>query len=367
MKLRERLSIIEGKNILVTGHTGFKGSWLCQWLLMLGANVSGYSLGNDNYESNFALCGIEKEINHITADVRDPVCLSKAFRFCRPDAVLHLAAQPIVRKAYADPRYTYEVNVMGTLNVLEQIRESESCCTGIIITSDKCYENKEWVWGYRETDRLGGTDIYSSSKGCAELLVHAYCHSYPDAFGAAGKRLVTARAGNVLGGGDWGDSRILPDCIRSLRSGGEIVLRNPEAIRPWQHVLEPLSGYLLLLADSLRGQDRSGAWNFGPGFDNVITVEKLVQKVIAAWGNGVYRCEKTPGMPESTLLNLNTCKARYHLQWSPIWDIDTTVNETVRWYRHLNHADKNSAGEDIRALCMEQIEKYTNGFDSFGH
>ncbi len=357
MSISERFSILHGKNILVTGHTGFKGSWLCLWLCALGANVIGYSLENNHPEGNFSLCGLKERMTHIVADIRDPLCLRKAFHCFRPDAVIHLAAQPIVRNAFADPRYTYDVNVMGTLNVLEQLRESESCQAGIFITSDKCYDNKEWIWGYRETDRLGGADIYSSSKGCAELLIHSYRHSYPADFGPGGKRLITARAGNVLGGGDWGDYRILPDCIRALRNGEKIVLRNPIAIRPWQHVLEPLSGYLLLLSGALSHDEVcTGAWNFGPDFDNVASVEKLVQKVIEAWGGGSYTCKKANGLPESELLNLDNCKARYYLGWIPVWDIDTTVRKTIAWY-------KNSANTDIVALCEHQIKEYCEKCD----
>lgn len=349
-----RFKAIKGRNILVTGHTGFKGSWLCLWLCRLGANVTGYSLENENPLSNFALTGLKHRMTHIIGDIRDRDSLKKAFEIARPDAVLHLAAQPLVREAITEPHYTYDVNVMGTLNVLEQIKACDTCEAGIIITSDKCYDNKEWVWGYRENDRLGGSDIYSSSKGCAEILVNAYRHSFPAHIGPGGKLLVTARAGNVLGGGDWADFRIVPDCIRALRAGKTIALRNPQAVRPWQHVLEPLSGYLMLLDKALKKDESiAGGWNFGPDYDNAITVEQLVQKVIDAWGGGDYVCEKSGDNIESNMLNLDTCKARRYLGWSPVWAIGNTIAKTISWY-------KNSAESDTAALCLCQINEYMN-------
>ncbi len=352
---KKRFGVINGKNILVTGHTGFKGSWLCLWLCQLGANITGFSLDNNDPRSNFILTGLKDRITHIIGDIRDTDNLTRAFEVARPDAVLHLAAQPIVRHAFADPHYTYDVNVMGTLNVLEQIKACDTCGSGLIITSDKCYDNKEWVWGYREIDRLGGSDIYSSSKGCAEILVNAYRHSFPAHFGSGRKLLATARAGNVIGGGDWGDFRIVPDCIRALSASKPIVLRYPQAVRPWQHVLEPLSGYLMLLKKALeKNESIVGGWNFGPDSENAITVEQLVRKVINAWGGGEYTCEDSDIMPESNLLSLNTCKARRYLGWVPVWDIDTSIDKTVAWY-------KNSADADVAALCLDQINDYMKG------
>jgi CDP-glucose 4,6-dehydratase len=314
--------------------------------------VTGYSLDNDDPNSNFVLTGLKDRMTHIIGDIRDTDSLKKAFEVARPDAVLHLAAQPIVKHAFTDPRYTYDVNVMGTLNVLEQIKASDTCGAGIIITSDKCYDNVEWVWGYRENDRLGGNDIYSSSKGCAEIVVNAYRHSFPAHFGHGGKILTTARAGNVIGGGDWGDYRIVPDCIRALSAGKAIVLRHPQAVRPWQHVLEPLFGYLMLLQRALeKDESIASGWNFGPHPDSAITVEQLVCKVIDAWCGGEYTCEKPDGTPEANMLSLDTCKARRYLGWTPVWDIDTAVDKTVSWY-------KNSADTDVAALCLSQIEAY---------
>lgn len=346
------LSVIQGKNILVTGHTGFKGAWLCIWLSMLGANVTGFSLDDAHPQGVFALTGLSRRLQHLTGDIRDSAALKRAFEQARPDAVLHLAAQPIVYHAIADPLHTFDVNVMGTLNMLECFRASDICQAAIVITSDKCYENKEWVYGYRETDRLGGKDIYSASKGCAELLVHAYRHSYPAAFKDGTKLLVTTRAGNVIGGGDQADYRIVPDSIRSLKAGIPIVLRNPYSVRPWQHVLEPLSGYLKLLARALSNDHSiSGAWNFAPLTDSSITVEALAQRIIKAWGEGSYQLGKSIDLPESALLYLDSSKARRYLDWSPIWEVDTTIEKTVEWY-------KMSLDSDAFKLCADQIKEY---------
>lgn len=352
------LSLLSGKRILVTGHTGFKGSWLTIWLCALGAEVTGYSLESEHPNGVFELSDIRRSIRHIVGDIRDTAALHAAFEQARPDAVLHLAAQPLVLRAWRDPRATYDVNVLGALNVLEELRACDSCCAGIIVTSDKCYDNKEWIYGYRETDRIGGSDMYSSSKGCAELLVHAYRHTYlpSEDYDRHGKLLMTVRAGNVLGGGDWAENRIVPDCIRSLAAKETILLRRPQAVRPWQHVLDPLKGYLLLLTRALAGDSVvSGAWNFGPDFSGLVTVEQLVQKLIAAWGSGNYTCpENSSTVPESGLLNLDSCKAQHFLGWRPVWDVDATVAKTVQWY-------KNYASSNVLALCLSQIGEYMGG------
>ncbi len=349
--------IIRGKRILLTGHTGFKGSWMATWLLSLGALVTGYSLENEDQGSNFIRSGIKNKMGHIIGDIRDEKKLCNVFLSARPDAVIHMAAQPIVKHSFFDPRYTYDVNVMGTLNVLEQFRKSESCRAAVIITSDKCYENNEWVWGYRENDRIGGSDIYSSSKGCAELLVSSYRRSFLDEadYQKHGKLLITARAGNVIGGGDWADYRIVPDCIRSLLTGEDICIRNPEATRPWQHVLDPLFGYLLLLKKAFEGDvSSSGAWNFGPDFLSVVTVMQLVGKLISAWGSGEYSCIKPSiSIPESGFLNLDSSKAKSRLNWQPIWDIDTAIEKTVEWYRNFKDVD-------VYSMCKDQISCYCN-------
>ena len=350
-----KLDVLNGKRILVTGHTGFKGAWLTIWLCALGAKVTGFSLEPEYPNGVFVRSGIQHSIRHIIGDIRDTAALHNAFEAARPDAVLHLAAQPLVLRSYLDPRTTYETNVMGTLNVLEEIRASENCRVGILITSDKCYENNEWIYGYRETDRIGGKDMYSSSKGCAELLVSAYRHTYlaENGYARHGKLLVTARAGNVLGGGDWAENRIVPDCIRALQSGEIITLRRPRAVRPWQHVLDPLAGYLLLTVKALEGDvSVPGAWNFGPDAGSLVTVEALVQKLIAFWGGGNYICDENGSpVPESGLLSLDSSKARHYLGWRPTWGLGETVKKTVDWY-------KNNASSDVLALCLSQIRDY---------
>ncbi len=349
---------LSGKRILVTGHTGFKGAWLTIWLCALGAEVTGYSLEPEYLNGVFALSGVQRSIRHITGDIRDAEALHAAFCASQPDAVLHLAAQPLVLRAYRDPRYTYDVNVMGTLNVLEEIRKCSSCRAGLIITSDKCYENREWFYGYRETDRIGGSDIYSSSKGCCELLVHAWRHTYlpEEDYATHGKLLITARAGNVLGGGDWAQDRIVPDCIRAFSASKAITLRRPQSVRPWQHVLDPLMGYLKLTVRALNGDASvSGAWNFGPDQSGLVTVEQLVQKLIAAWGGGHYTSDPDLShVPETGLLNLDSGKARQLLGWQPIWSVDDTVQKTVEWY-------KNYASSNVLALCLSQIGEYMRG------
>ena len=362
--LKELSHSLKGKNILVTGHTGFKGAWLTIWLTAMGANVIGYSIDEGASQGNFLLSGIRHHITHIIGDIRDTGKLHTVFDNFRPNAVIHLAAQAIVRYSYTDPAYTYDTNVLGTLNVLEAMRKCSSCNAGLIITSDKCYENNEWIYGYREIDRVGGKDMYSSSKACAELLVRSYRDSFlaVDEYKTHHKLLITARAGNVIGGGDWADCRIIPDCIRALMNDEKILIRNPDSVRPWQHVLEPLYGYLLLLKRALDGDtDSSGAWNFGPDHESVITVEELVQKSIKIWGKGGYACavRQCEIMKECGLLNLDTCKARYHLGWQPVWGINATIQKTMDWYRQFRDIDTLS-------LCQDQINEYCSAIDAKG-
>jgi CDP-glucose 4,6-dehydratase len=329
---------------------------------MLGANVIGYSIDEGAPQGSFLLSGIQHHITHYIGDIRDAQKVRAVFDQFRPDAVIHMAAQAIVRNAYTDPVYTYDTNVLGTLNVLEAMRKCGSCCAGLIITSDKCYDNNEWIYGYREIDRLGGKDIYSSSKACAELLTRSYRDSFLDLseYKKHGKLLITARAGNVVGGGDWADCRIIPDCIRALMKNETIRVRNPDSVRPWQHVLEPLYGYLLLLKSALNGDTTcSGAWNFGPEPESVITVKQLVEKLIGTWGSGAYSCDIEPSDPikECGLLNLDTCKARYHLGWQPAWGINTTIRETVEWYRKFRDTD-------VLSLCQNQINEYCSAVEA---
>lgn len=353
--------VYKDKTVLVTGHTGFKGSWLTNWLLKLGANVIGYSLDTDNGSGNYSLSGIKDKIVDIRGDIRDFDKLRQVFENYKPEIVFHLAAQPIVNISYENPRYTYDVNVMGTVNLLEGIRQTTEICAVVIVTSDKCYENKEWVWGYRESDSLGGYDPYSCSKGCVELLVSSYEKSFFNSNNDRNNiRLATARAGNVIGGGDWSVGRIIPDCIRALQKGNTIKINNPYSIRPWQHVLEPIGGYMLLGAKLFtEGYKFSGAWNFGPDCMDTVSVETLVKKTIGYWGSGAYDITKEnfKKLHESSILKLDISKAKTCLNWHPIWGIDNAIEKTVQWYR--NYKDK-----DVCELCLCQIEEYIKSEDS---
>ncbi|NTU53574.1 MAG: CDP-glucose 4,6-dehydratase [Chlorobiaceae bacterium] len=347
-----------GKKVLVTGHTGFKGSWLVIWLEMLGAEVTGYALDPLTERDNFVLSGIRSRMNHHIGDVRDFERLHRLFGEVRPEIVFHLAAQPLVRESYNTPKATYDVNVGGAVNVLECCRLSETVRVIVNITTDKCYENKEWVWGYRENDRLGGYDPYSSSKACSELLTGAYRQSFfnPDDYARHGKCLASARAGNVFGGGDWQVDRIVPDCIRHLEGDKPIVVRNPHAVRPWQHVLEPLSGYLLLAERMAEKPETfASAWNFGPEDSSFLTVGSLVDTVVKAWGRGAWEDHSIPGaVHEAHLLKLDITKAKAMLGWAPVWRFDRAVEETVNWYRQYGH-------HQVRELCLRQIDDYMRG------
>lgn len=347
-----------GKRVLVTGHTGFKGSWLCDWLLLLGAEVSGYSLPPGTHPSLFELLRLDGRLaRHRLADIRDTGSLAAAFDASDPDVVFHLAAQPLVRLSYSHPAETYQTNVMGTVNLLEAARQRNRPCTVVIVTTDKCYENKEWVHSYREQDPMGGLDPYSSSKGCCELVVAAYRHSY---FRGADSnvRVASARAGNVIGGGDWARDRIVPDCVRSLRAATPIQVRNKVSTRPWQHVLEPLSGYLLLGAEltgarAARLEQLASAFNFGPALTANRTVAALVDEVLLHWpGSWVDRSDPM-AEHEATLLNLSTDKAHHLLGWQTAWDFPQAVKSTVDWYR-AQAEDK----ADPSALTTAQIKLY---------
>ena len=355
-----------GRRVLVTGHTGFKGSWLCEWLLALGADVSGLALPPPQ-PALFNQLGLAGRLRHIEGDIRDPGLVRRVFEETKPEFVFHLAAQPLVRLSYEQPVETYATNVMGTVHVLDAIRLAARPCVVVAITTDKCYENKEWLQSYREEDPLGGHDPYSSSKGAAELVIAAYRRSY---FGedlkAKGKapdvRLASARAGNVIGGGDWALDRIVPDCIRALQRGESITVRNKVATRPWQHVLEPLSGYLWLGA-SLADSQVSGlgsqvsrlasAFNFGPSLASNRTVKELVEELLKHWP-GLWEDRSDPhAVHEAQLLNLATDKAHHLLGWQPVWDFPQTIARTVKWYRAAA-----AAPADIHALTLSQIEDY---------
>lgn len=352
--------IYENKKILITGHTGFKGGWLSLWLSMLGAKVVGYSLGPPSEPNLSEVIGLQRGlVEDIHGDVRELEKLYEVFSECRPDIVFHLAAQPLVRLSYEEPALTYETNVIGTVNVLEAARKTESVRAIVNVTSDKCYENQEWIWGYRENDPMGGHDPYSSSKGCAELVTSAYMNSFfsPEKYGKDHQvGLASVRAGNVIGGGDWGEDRLVPDCVRALSKGKEIVIRYPGAIRPWQHVLEPLSGYLLvgakLWAD---GPNYAGGWNFGPSDEEVWNVEEVVQECIRLWGHGSYRPDPKKHVHEAYWLKLDCSKARIDLQWEPRYTIKQALEKTVEWYKIFYEGSK---GTDMRKFAEGQIESY---------
>lgn len=348
--------------VLVTGHTGFKGSWLATWLAELGSEVTGYSLPPLTTPNLFEAARVSERVNHQEGDVRDLARLRQVWQEARPDIVFHLAAQSLVRESYRDPLGTLETNFIGTAHVLELARTTNGPLAVVIITSDKCYENREWVYGYREDDTLGGHDVYSMSKGAAELLVSSYRRSFfPAAEASQGVALASVRAGNVIGGGDWSVDRIVPDCVRSLAASQVIGVRNPSAVRPWQHVLEPLSGYLLLGArllskDATARAQFCEAWNFGPAVDNARTVKELVEALIERWGAGSWEDTSDPSSPhEASLLRLAIDKAHARLGWSPRWNFKETLSRTVDWYKAYY------AGDDVRALCQQQITDYLGG------
>ncbi|NLD92032.1 MAG: CDP-glucose 4,6-dehydratase, partial [Fibrobacter sp.] len=326
-----------GKNVLVTGHTGFKGSWLSIWLHELGANVIGFALDPSTSRDNFVLSKLTNKIIDIRGDIRDKTQLGNLFSTYNPEIVFHLAAQPLVRLSYEIPVDTYEINLMGTLNIMECIRKSPSTTLGILITTDKCYENKEQIWGYRENEQMGGYDPYSSSKGACEIAINSWRHSFfnVEKHAIHGKSIASVRAGNVIGGGDWAVDRIIPDCIRALEANKEIEIRNPQSIRPWEHVLEPLSGYLLLGQKMMENPTRfSGGWNFGPSLDSVISVWNIAQKVVKYYGTGKLKdCSNSYALHEAKLLSLDIAKARFELGWKPTLDINETIDLTVDWYK----------------------------------
>jgi CDP-glucose 4,6-dehydratase len=345
-----------GTRVLVTGHTGFKGSWLCEWLLGLGAEVTGIALEPDTEPSLFRLLGLERRLaGHRILDVRDHAALLATVREARPEIVLHLAAQPLVRLSYREPKATWDVNVGGTVNLLEAVRATPGVRACVVVTSDKCYENREQLWGYRESDAMGGHDPYSSSKGAAELAVASWRRAF--LHDPTGCRLASARAGNVIGGGDWSPDRIVVDFVTAIAAGRPLRLRNPGATRPWQHVLEPLSGYLWLAARLLDedGPRFADGWNFGPADASVSTVGDLANRLVAAWGSGRVETPGSAGQPhEAGLLKLDVSKAAALLGWHGLWDVQRTVTETVAWYR-AHH----TGGADLAGLTRHQIAAYT--------
>lgn len=347
----------EGKRVLVTGHTGFKGGWLSLWLESLGAEVVGYALEPPTNPSLFEKAKVGKEMRKsFIGDIRDLDALKRAVIAQRPEIVFHMAAQPLVRLSYAQPVETYSTNVMGTVNVLETVRATPETRVVVNVTTDKCYENREWVWGYREIDPMGGHDPYSSSKGCAELITAAYRSSFFPAKDFPQHRVAVAsvRAGNVIGGGDWAMDRLIPDMIRAFTNREPVIIRSPHAIRPWQHVLEPLSGYLTL-AEKLwqEGPAFAEGWNFGPNDEDAKTVQWIVQRLAELWGDGAsWNLDDKPQPHEATYLKLDCSKARARLGWQPRWDLAHALTRIVDWYRAFQR------GEDIRILTLQQISDY---------
>ena len=356
------LNRYRGRRVLITGHTGFKGFWLCTWLLELGAKVGGFSLGIPTDPSGFNALGLGKRIMHRTGDIRDRSAVASALAEFKPDVVFHMAAQALVRPSYADPALTFETNAMGTLNVLEAVRQTPSVKSLVLITSDKCYRNDEWVYGYRESDHLGGKDPYSASKACAEIIAHAY---FPSFF-REGPHMATVRAGNVIGGGDWAIDRIVPDCARAWMAGSPAAIRNPSATRPWQHVLEPLSGYLWLGANLLESGSRNGmplhgeSFNFGPPADVNATVGELAETLARHWPGFSPAMGTTAGEEkrEATLLKLCCDKALAHLDWCATLSFPDTVRFTAEWYKKLHDSAGAATETDMYAFTAAQTAAY---------
>jgi CDP-glucose 4,6-dehydratase len=355
----------KGKKVLVTGHTGFKGAWLSLWLQQLGANVIGFALTPPTKPSLFEVLKLKNRIAHVTGDVRDEHAFRHVVKHYAPDIVFHLAAQSLVRLSYREPKLTYETNVMGTVNLFEAVRGTKGVRVVVNITSDKCYENREWLFGYREIDPLGGYDPYSSSKGCAEFVTTAYRNSFfnqKDYGRTHHVALASVRSGNVIGGGDWAEDRLVPDCIRALAKNRTIILRNPGAVRPWQHVLEPLSGYLWLGALMWGGDIRySDAWNFGPGDEDIFTVEDAVKKIIELWGKGRCRIRHNAKFHEARLLKLDISKAYFKLGWRPVYHIHEALEKAIIWYKQYY-----SHHSDMYDYTVRQISEYTCNADKIG-
>ncbi len=357
MGLRDTLNTYRGKKVLVTGHTGFKGSWLSIWLHTLGAKVVGMALDPRTGKDNFALAGVSELLEaDYREDIRDLGRVQAIFEQEQPEVVFHLAAQPLVLDSYRDPVYTYETNVMGTVNLLEACRNCPAVQAMVFITTDKCYDNKEWVYPYRENDSMGGYDPYSSSKGAAELLIDSYRNSF---LRPRQKRVASVRAGNVIGGGDWSPNRIVVDLVEAIESGTSLEVRSPQAVRPWQHVLEPLSGYLLLAGKMMQSeQGYDEAWNFGPYLQSILPVSDLVERFLKQFGRGDWRDVSDPSRPhEAKLLMLDISKAIYRLGWRPVLTFEETVELTVDWYLEYKH-------RAVLDICQEQIERYLQLWES---
>lgn len=344
------LKFFQGKKVLVTGHTGFKGSWLCRILINAGADVTGYSLEPPTTPNLFEISGIKEEMKSIIGDIRDLEKLKGIFREEKPEIVFHLAAQPIVRDSYKNPVYTYETNVMGTVNVCECVRLTPSVKSFLNVTTDKVYHNNEWEWGYRENDPLDGYDPYSNSKSCSELVTHSYINSFFDEMGVA---VSTARAGNVIGGGDFANDRIIPDCVRAALKNEKIVVRNPYSTRPYQHVLEPLAVYLRIAQEQYQDKKYAGFYNVGPDDRDCVTTGNLVDFFCEAWGEGQTWINKSDGGPhEANFLKLDCSRIKNVFGWSPRWDVRTAVKKTVEWSKSYE------SGVGMRECMERQIQEF---------
>jgi CDP-glucose 4,6-dehydratase len=349
-------SFYKGKKVFVTGHTGFKGSWLCLWLKCLGAQVTGYALEPPTNPSLFELAKVDQLVNSLIADVRNLDALVAAMQTVQPNIVIHMAAQPLVRDSYKNPAETYAINVMGTVHLLEAVRQTSSVRAVVNVTTDKCYENKEWGWGYRENERMGGYDPYSNSKGCSELVTAAYRNSFFNSldYDKHQVALASARAGNVIGGGDWGTDRLIPDIIRSLLNHKKVIIRNPQAIRPWQHVLEPLSGYLTLAQRLYEyGPEYAEGWNFGPDDSDAKPVLWIVEHLCRMWSaNAGYDIDRRVQPHEANYLKLDCSKAKQRLGWEPRWHLEQALVKIVEWTQIYQEDG------DLRQACLQQIEEY---------
>jgi CDP-glucose 4,6-dehydratase len=349
----------QGKKVFLTGHTGFKGSWLSLWLQILGAEVVGYSLSPLTSPNLFEIANVAEGMSSVVGDILNLEYLTKVMSECQPEIVIHMAAQALVRKSYQSPVETYNTNVMGTVHLLEAVRQVNSVRAVIIVTSDKCYENREWVWGYREEEPMGGYDPYSSSKGCAELVTTAYRNSFfhPDKYSQHQVVIATGRAGNVIGGGDWAEDRLVPDILTSFVAGNPVTIRNPQATRPWQHVLEPLSGYLTL-AEGLvtQGVPLVGGWNFGPNESDIQPVAWVVEKLIELWPQGAsWQLDGLAQPHEANSLKLDCSKAKAQLKWAPKLDLEMALTWVVDWAKAWQ------ADEDMQAITKQQIKQYMQG------
>jgi CDP-glucose 4,6-dehydratase len=344
-------SFWNGRRVLLTGHTGFKGAWLALWLQSLGSVLTGFSDGVPTEPSLYELAAVGDSMESIVGDIRDPAAVEAAVAACRPEVAIHMAAQSLVRRSFSEPRETYETNVMGTVNLLEAVRRNAEVRVLVNVTSDKCYENREWEWPYREHEPMGGHDPYSNSKGCAELVTDAYRRSFfgdPD-----GPRIASARAGNVIGGGDWAAERLLPDLMRAALAGETVHIRNPAAIRPWQHVLNPLSGYLVLAQALWANPARAAAWNFGPAEEDARPVAWIVRRMAELWPGGLrWEHDEGPHPHEAHYLKLDSSMARAHLGWRPGWDLAQGLDALVGWYRDTQ------AAIDPRTVTLKQIEAF---------